>query len=1009
MMSSTTTAASAGQSQRHRRWAQFAIPLLLCCAWVWGYFTIRQHKAKEQLNTQELNAERLFVTLRQNLQRYEDMLNSLHLVFIGSQEVTRSEFRLAANNICRRYSGIQALEWVPRIPGSQRAAVEQKTRQEGYPRFEFRDRLPSGQFQRSPDRPEHFPILFAEPEPGNEVVLGYDLMSGPTRDAQQTAARDGVVVATPRLTLAQETGGQYGIIILLPVYQSALRPPTEPERLVSLIGFLQGIFRLGDMIDSTWHDTVPPDMDILMLDVTAPGTPQVMHHSTSSGHRLTAITPAEFQRQFPIRFSCVIGKRQWQVGFRPDPTHLARQHTWSPELLLLSGCLFSALLAIYLRTVFRQATRVEQLVAKRTTALVQRREQLRLALTSARMGVWDYRPATDRYTLSDETVKLLGLTPGVFDGQGATFRQLVHPEDRHRLQADLLNVVDQKGRAELEFRVVLPDGTTRWLAGRAQYHHTQENNVTWLAGVVADITEKKAGEQELLLLEAAVRQASDMVVILNPDGTLKYANHAFEKLVGRPSSDIKAAKLDRWLELGQDIADAALLVERVGANGYWNGTVKTRDAAKPRTLEATLSPVTSHAGKALGYLATLRDITREIALEQQLRDSQKMEAVGLLAGGVAHDFNNLLQVIHGYLELAGDESVRPERRREYLAHIQGAAGRASQLTRQLLAFSRKQPLSKTRLDLNQSTLHFLRMIQRIIGENITVKFHSESGLPDILADEAQVEQILMNLCVNARDAMPAGGTLTLRTRSLEIHEDTVLAHPWITPGRFVELRVEDTGQGMEEETRARIFEPFFTTKDKHKGTGLGLAMVYGICQQHGGFIRVESQPGRGTSFLVCLPVSPEPAPARTTEKSANPHLNGRETVLLAEDDPGVRGLALSFLQNAGYKVFAAEDGLEAVALHRQHHGSIDLLVSDLMMPRMSGWEAFVQMRERQSDLPVVFCSGYSETALPPNQPLPGNACLLPKPFTRELLLRSVRNLLDAKPKSGVNGINAASP
>ena len=391
-------------------------------------------------------------------------------------------------------------------------------------------------------------------------------------------------------------------------------------------------------------------------------------------------------------------------------------------------------------------------------------------------------------------------------------------------------------------------------------------------------------------------------------------------------------------------------------------------------------------------------------LEDRLRQAHKMEAVGRLAGGVAHDFNNLLTIINGNSDLLLERDGADDFHRRCVEQIQKAARRAVGMTRQLLAFSRMQVLQPKVIDLNSVIAEMGKMLPRLIGEHIEYEFIGQPGLPSIKADAGQIEQVAMNLAVNSRDAMADGGKLVVRTASTVLDEASAALHPPVTPGAYVVLSVQDTGCGMDEETKGHIFEPFFTTKDVGKGTGLGLATVYGIVKQSGGFICVESAPGRGTTFEVYLPHATEAA--TTAEPEAKPKAipQGSETILVVEDEGGVRELACQFLRAKGYSVIEARDGMEALDLAARHAGKIHLILSDVVMPRMSGAEMARRLKPVCSNAKFVFMSGYAQYSNGESGALPGP--ILQKPFSAASLINMVRDVLSGNFAEGAGAAEA---
>ncbi len=394
-------------------------------------------------------------------------------------------------------------------------------------------------------------------------------------------------------------------------------------------------------------------------------------------------------------------------------------------------------------------------------------------------------------------------------------------------------------------------------------------------------------------------------------------------------------------------------------------------------------------------LVVAQDITERHLLEQQLRQAQKMEAVGRLAGGVAHDFNNLLMVIKGHTELLLGSLAGPEHTVRKIEQIDRAADRATSLTRQLLAFSRMQVLQPRLISLNEVVEEMGKLLPRLIGEDIELGIRIQSDLGTIRADASQVEQIIMNLVVNARDAMPSGGHLLIETKNVDLDEGYTAKHPIVPPGRYVLLAVSDTGTGMDAKTQAHIFEPFFTTKEQGKGTGLGLATVYGVVKQSGGYIWVYSEIGKGTTFKIYLPRVDQSAEKADGAAKGLEVPRGSETVLLAEDEQDVREVAREFLESAGYTVMEAQDGNEALRLAEQGAGKIDLLLTDMVMPGMTGLELAARLQKLGAVDRVIFMSGYTEHSAVHLQGEDLSSKLLTKPFSRAALLRTVRELLPA--------------
>jgi signal transduction histidine kinase/ActR/RegA family two-component response regulator len=409
-------------------------------------------------------------------------------------------------------------------------------------------------------------------------------------------------------------------------------------------------------------------------------------------------------------------------------------------------------------------------------------------------------------------------------------------------------------------------------------------------------------------------------------------------------------------------------------------------------VSVSLSAIRGAGGSITGLAAVCRDLTEWRRLEEQYRQAQKMEAVGRLAGGVAHDFNNILTVVNGFSELVIDALPRGDANREFVREVRRAGERAAGLTRQLLAFSRRQVLHPQVLDVNAVVTNLVKMLGRLLGEDVALEADLRRGVGPILADPGQIEQVLLNLSVNARDAMPTGGRLTIRTADAEVTADH--APPGIKPGQFVVLTVSDTGTGMTDEVKAHIFEPFFTTKEVGQGTGLGLATVHGIVEQSGGFVGVESRLGEGTTFRVYLPRTAKTGGCDSTH-GVPAAARGTETVLLVEDEPAVRALAARVLRQSGYTVLEAEGSREAVAAAQAHRGRLHLLVTDVVMPGQGGRSLAERLRAADPKLKVLFMSGYTDDAIVHHGIRTDRVHFLQKPFTPLALAATVREILDA--------------
>jgi len=531
------------------------------------------------------------------------------------------------------------------------------------------------------------------------------------------------------------------------------------------------------------------------------------------------------------------------------------------------------------------------------------------------------------------------------------------------------------------------------LADQIEY----QGRPSWI-GIVRDITARKRHEQALRESEERYRKvlenANDIVYTHDLDGNLTSINKAGERVTGYTNDEVlnmnifdliapeQAEKARQMIKQKlTDMVPTSYDLELIGKDG--------------RRISLEISSQIIHkGGQPSGVLGIARDITDRKHLEAQLRQSQKMEAVGRLAGGVAHDFNNLLTAIIGYSELLMSNPSTDEMTRTCVEEIRKAGERAASLTGQLLAFSRKQVLQPKVLDLNVIIANLDKMLRRLIGEDIDLDLIVQPDLWLLRADPGQIEQVIMNLAVNARDAMSSVGRLTIETSNVEFDSESIRSYAEIAEGRYVVLQVRDTGHGMSEELQSQIFEPFFTTKEQGKGTGLGLSTVYGIVKQSGGYIYVDSELEKGTTFTVYLPRVDEVAGVREGGSSTDDLPVGTETVLLVEDEPLVRQFVSRTLRSSGYLVIEASNGNEALVIGDDYEGPIHLLVTDMVMPKMSGRELATRFTEWRPSMKTLFISGYTDNEISSQDVEDSGVAFLQKPFTPRQLAAKVREVLD---------------
>lgn len=640
----------------------------------------------------------------------------------------------------------------------------------------------------------------------------------------------------------------------------------------------------------------------------------------------------------------------------------------------------------------------------------------------AQLGSWTYSPRREQFACSEELKRIFGLNAAESQPTFHTFEQLLCQEDLLRFKAAMRQATETGARFALEVGIRRADGVVRHLLAQAQARRSPQGEVIELVGTIQDITERKAAEAERRESEGRLAQIFDFLpdatFAVDPTGKIIAWNRAIEELTGVKAAAVVGKgnfeySLPFYGERRPALVDLVIDVQRRAKTGGFYSRVETKDntlvaeseahlAGKRRIIWAKACPLYDLHSRVVGAIETVRDITERRDLEQQLRQSQKMEAIGQLAGGVAHDFNNLLAVIRGNAELAlMNAGPAQTATTDSLRQVVAASDRAANLTRQLLLFSRKEALQTRPLDLNDVIGNLTKMLKRIIGEDIQLRCNYGTRLPFVQADVSMMEQVLVNLLVNARDAMPQGGQLLITTDKLQFLQVDLHAHPEARAGEFVVLSVADTGAGIAPEHLPHIFEPFFTTKEPGKGTGLGLATVYGIVKQHQGWIEVASQPGQGTTFKVFLPATPRSEVPAQQPNALPPVPTGSETILVVEDESAVRQLTRRLLQSYGYKVEEAASGREALELWSGKLDKIDLLLTDMVMPHgLNGRDLAEKLLCKKPSLRVLFMSGYTGdnyNTSPEKLARLGHR-FIQKPFSPRDLLKTVRACFDEPPQ-----------
>jgi len=645
---------------------------------------------------------------------------------------------------------------------------------------------------------------------------------------------------------------------------------------------------------------------------------------------------------------------------------------------------------------------------ERRGALAQARRvesELRTVLANAPAALWSAErvPGPDsssgwQFRYVSPLLSALAGRPPEFLDHPLRWSDVIHPADRERYRHSLRRLLTgTETEVEQMYRVPTAEGHVRWVRDRLMAIRDKNGRPVRLDGCVEDVTLQRETEDAVRQSErrfrALVEKGGDGIILIDEKATILYASPSVRAISGYDPTEM-VGRDGFGLVVPEEVAAAHKLVrdaiKRPGEDLSWRGRILTADR-QIQLIEVNMcNRLDDPSVRAI--VVNYRDVTERIRLEEALRQAAKMEAIGRLAGGVAHDFNNLLTVVLGNLELVRGGGLGEADAEELLASAEAASKQAADLTRQMLGFARRQPLQSVVLDLNDLVREELKLIRRSIDTRVAVDFRHASGLHPVLADPIQIQQVLMNLCLNARDAMPEGGTIRIETTNEGIPA-TAHADGPMQEG-YVRLRVSDTGIGMSEDVRAKVFEPFFTTKDVGRGTGLGLAVVYGVTRQHGGWIECHSELGRGSRFDLYLPYAET---GKFPEVQAVPASGGEkgrgEVILIADDEPSVRAVAETGLNHFGYRTIAVDDGSEAVAAFREQSEPISAVVLDLMMPVMTGRQAFDAIRKLDSQVPILFASAYSTSDQIPD-PMPPKTSFLSKPYTPTQLSTAIRRLLN---------------
>lgn len=966
--------------------------------------------------------------IESNLKEYLRALQFIGDFLNNSPQMNRQKFSNYVKNPLSRYPGIKAFSWNPLVKAEERANYESLAQKEGFHDFKFTERTKEGRLIEAGQRKEYVVVYYIDPLETNKPALGFDIASNSTRlQAIEYVFNKGTPAVTGRITLVQETGSQFGTLLLLPIYQQGVSLDTLEKRRQYRKGVAVEVLRIGDVVETALSNFPNEGIDVYLYDISAMDENSFLYFRPSKDS-VTMQAPMKrntIEQGLHWSKSFKFANRQWKILFHPSKFYLDSHKAWQAWTILIGSLLLTTILIFYLYRKIKNTIEIEwrvdqqiqtnQQLEKLILDLQRTEEELKTktnrlesAMISLNGGVWDWNIVTSEVYFSPEWIKMLGYGPEEIKGHLQTWESTLHPEDKPKIREILSNYFTGKSKDyRSEHRMRTKSGNWIWVIDTGKIvEWDKSGNPLRMTGTDIDVTNIKQKEEERIQLFTVIEQAYESIVVTDIHGNIEYVNASFEKTSGYTLNEI-IGKNPRFLKSGtHDVTFYKQIWDTIKSGNVWSGYITNKK--KDGTLyeeNTTISPVHNKEGKIINFVAIKYDVTHEKNLESQLRQAQKMEAIGTLAGGIAHDFNNILQGIFSSIQIVKMKLPSASLEKKYLEQAFEFSRRGADLVRQILTFSRQTDTKHGIIQMVPIVKEVLKMMKSTLPTTITIQDRLPNSCVNISGNLVQIHQVIMNICTNAGYAMrETGGVLTVKLEETTLSNQKA-ANLFLKEGKYLKLTISDTGTGIPPDVQEHIFEPFFTTKSKEEGTGLGLSVVHGIVRDHKGAIFVESVVNNqnntstsaewhsgGTKFDVFFPVVE--AKIQSLDETQSPALVGTEQILLVDDEEIVVETEKLLLEGLGYKVKTAYDGKQALDIFLHSPNSFDIVITDQTMPKMTGDQLAQELLKIRPNIPIILMTGFSHKINLENTQKIGIHKIVMKPIEGDQLGTIVREVFD---------------